>query len=232
MTFLFLYMEKSKLYIVSTPIGNYDDITLRAINILHEVDFIICEEYKEAKRLLHHLKIEKELHSLNEHNEKEFSFDLLKLIQEKKSAALISDCGTPLFSDPGITLVNLCIESGIEIIPIPGASSLMAALVGSGFNINKFYFAGWLSPKSDLRKKELLRLKGIKELIIIMETPYRLKSILSDITKVFSEKTKGVIAFNLTLPTEQFYRGSIKDLLKLVEEKNLKGEFVLMIDNK
>lgn len=225
-------MEKSKLYIVSTPIGNYDDITLRAINILHEVDFIICEEYKEAKRLLHHLKIEKELHSLNEHNEKEFSFDLLKLIQEKKSAALISDCGTPLFSDPGITLVNLCIESGIEIIPIPGASSLMAALVGSGFNINKFYFAGWLSPKSDLRKKELLRLKGIKELIIIMETPYRLKSILSDITKVFSEKTKGVIAFNLTLPTEQFYRGSIKDLLKLVEEKNLKGEFVLMIDNK
>lgn len=232
MTFLFLYMGKSKLYIVSTPIGNYDDITLRAINILHEVDFIICEEYKEAKRLLHHLKIEKELHSLNEHNEKEFSFDLLKLIQEKKSAALISDCGTPLFSDPGITLVNLCIESGIEIIPIPGASSLMAALVGSGFNINKFYFAGWLSPKSDLRKKELLRLKGIKELIIIMETPYRLKSILNDITKVFSEKTKGVIAFNLTLPTEQFYRGSIKDLLKLVEEKNLKGEFVLMIDNK
>lgn len=232
MTFLFLYMEKSKLYIVSTPIGNYDDITLRAINILQEVDFIICEEYKEAKRLLHHLKIEKELHSLNEHNEKEFSFDLLKLIQEKKSAALISDCGTPLFSDPGITLVNLCIESGIEIIPIPGASSLMAALVGSGFNINKFYFAGWLSPKSDLRKKELLRLKGIKELIIIMETPYRLKSILNDITKVFSEKTKGVIAFNLTLPTEKFYRGSIKDLLKLVEEKNLKGEFVLMIDNK
>ena len=232
MTFLFLYMEKSKLYIVSTPIGNYDDITLRAINILHEVDFIICEEYKEAKRLLNHLKIEKELHSLNEHNEKEFSFDLLKLIQEKKFAALISDCGTPLFSDPGITLVNLCIESGIEIIPIPGASSLMAALVGSGFNINKFYFAGWLSPKSDLRKKELLRLKGIKELIIIMETPYRLKSILNDITKVFSEKTKGVIAFNLTLPTEQFYRGSIKDLLKLVEEKNLKGEFVLMIDNK
>jgi len=225
-------MEKSKLYIVSTPIGNYDDITLRAINILQEVDFIICEEYKEAKRLLHHLKIEKELHSLNEHNEKEFSFDLLKLIQEKKSAALISDCGTPLFSDPGITLVNLCIESGIEIIPIPGASSLMAALVGSGFNINKFYFAGWLSPKSDLRKKELLRLKGIKELIIIMETPYRLKSILNDITKVFSEKTKGVIAFNLTLPTEKFYRGSIKDLLKLVEEKNLKGEFVLMIDNK
>jgi len=225
-------MEKSKLYIVSTPIGNYDDITLRAINILQEVDFIICEEYKEAKRLLHHLKIEKELHSLNEHNEKEFSFDLLKLIQEKKSAALISDCGTPLFSDPGITLVNLCIESGIEIIPIPGASSLMAALVGSGFNVNKFYFAGWLSPKSDLRKKELLRLKGIKELIIIMETPYRLKSILNDITKVFSEKTKGVIAFNLTLPTEQFYRGSIKDLLKLVEEKNLKGEFVLMIDNK
>lgn len=225
-------MEKSKLYIVSTPIGNYDDITLRAINILQEVDFIICEEYKEAKRLLHHLKIEKELHSLNEHNEKEFSFDLLKLIQEKKSAALISDCGTPLFSDPGITLANLCIESGIEIIPIPGASSLMAALVGSGFNINKFYFAGWLSPKSDLRKKELLRLKGIKELIIIMETPYRLKSILNDITKVFSEKTKGVIAFNLTLPTEKFYRGSIKDLLKLVEEKNLKGEFVLMIDNK
>lgn len=225
-------MEKSKLYIVSTPIGNYDDITLRAIKVLNEVGFIICEEYKEANRLLNHLKIKKELFSLNEHNEKEFSFDLLKLVKEKKSAALISDCGTPLFSDPGFTLVNLCIESGIEIIPIPGASSLMAALVGSGFKINKFYFAGWLSPKIEVRKKELIRLKGIKELIVVMETPYRLKSILNDASKVFSEKIQAAIAFDLTLPNEKFYRGTIKDLLKLAEEKKLKGEFVLLIDNK
>ncbi|MEW6652299.1 MAG: 16S rRNA (cytidine(1402)-2'-O)-methyltransferase [Bacteroidota bacterium] len=222
----------SKLYIVSTPIGNYEDITLRALNILKEVDFIICEEFKEARRLLSQYKIEKELFSLNEHNEEESSREVLRKIKEGNSAALISDCGTPLFSDPGTQLVQMCIEAKIDVVPIPGASSLMSALVGAGFSLGKFYFAGWLSPKTEIRKKELLRLKSIKEIIVLMETPYRLKAILTDISKTFGEKTRLVVAFDLTLPTEKFIRGNAAQLLTLAEESKLKGEFVLLINNK
>lgn len=223
---------KPTLYIVSTPIGNYEDITLRALNTLKEVDFIICEEFKEARRFLSYYKIEKELISLNEHNEEEASREVLKKIKEGKSAALISDCGTPLFSDPGTQLVQMCIDAKTDVIPVPGASSIMSALVGSGFKLDKFYYAGWLSPKSDIRKKELLRLKNIKEIIVLMETPYRLKAILADVSKIFGEHVNIVVAFDLTLPKEQFLRGTAAHILKIAEEKKLKGEFVLIINNK
>jgi 16S rRNA (cytidine1402-2'-O)-methyltransferase len=223
---------ENKLYIVSTPIGNYEDLSLRAINVLKSVDFIICEEFKEARRLLSHNQIEKELHSLNEHNEKEVSQKVLQKIQEGKSAALISDCGTPLFSDPVNLLVQMCIAAKIDVVAIPGASSLLPALVGSGFNLDKFYYEGWLSPKSDLRKKELLQLKSVKELIVLMETPYRLKAILTDVSKIFGASTKIVVAFDMTLPTEKYFRGTVSEILKLVSEKNLKGEFVLLINNR
>lgn len=221
----------AKLFIVSTPIGNYDDISFRALTTLKEVDFIICEEFKEARRLLSHFQKKKELYSLNEHNEEEASGELFQKILEGKSAALITDCGTPLFSDPGTKLVQMCINARIDVVPIPGASSLLAALVGSGFNIDRFYYAGWLSPKNDLRKKELLRLKSIKELIVLMETPYRLKAILTDLSKIFGVSTQIVVAFDLTLPTEKFFRGTASEILKIVTEKNLKGEFVLLINN-
>lgn len=221
-----------KLFIVSTPIGNYNDITLRAIQTLKEVDFIICEELKEARRLLSNFKIEKELVGLNEHNEEVASRDIFNKLNERKTAALISDCGTPLFSDPGTYLVQMCIEANIEVIPIPGPSSIMAALVGSGFNLDRFYYAGWLSPKSELRKKELSRLKNIKELIVVMETPYRLKAIISDIVKSFGPKINLVVGFDLTLPGEKFYRGTASAILNIAEEKKLKGEYVLIIDNK
>lgn len=222
----------SKLYIVSTPIGNYDDISIRALNILKKSDFIICEEFKEARRLLSHFQIEKELHSLNEHNEEESSQDILKLLSAGKTAALITDCGTPLFSDPGTLLVQLCIGAKINVVPIPGANSILPALVGSGFRLDKFYYAGWLSPKSDIRKKELLKLKTIKELIIIMETPYRLAAILTDVSKILGHSIQVCIAFNLTLETEKFLRGKASDILKLVQSQKLKGEFVLIINNK
>ncbi len=222
----------SKLFLVSTPIGNYDDISFRAIKTLKEVDFIICEEFKEAKRFLSHFQIEKELVSLNEHNEEEASAEIFSKIKAGQSAALISDCGTPLFSDPGHILVQMCINAKIDIVPIPGANSLLPALTGSGFKLDKFYYAGWLSPKNDLRRKELLRLKGIKELIVIMETPYRLKAILSDISKIFGASIHICLAYNLTLPTEKFYRGAVSHILQIVTEKNLKGEFVLLVQNK
>ncbi|MBA4310684.1 MAG: 16S rRNA (cytidine(1402)-2'-O)-methyltransferase [Chlorobiaceae bacterium] len=221
-----------KLYLVSTPIGNYEDISLRAINILSSVNFIICEEFKEARRLLSNLKIEKTLFSLNEHNEKESSEELLQKILAGETAALISDGGTPVFSDPGNYLVNLCINNNVEVIPIAGANSLMLALIGSGFGLKNFYYSGWLSPKKEIRQKEMYKLKKKKELIILMETPYRLKALLSDVVKIFGGKTRCVIAFQLTMSDEKYYRGSAEELLKIAEEKKLKGEFVFIINNK
>lgn len=222
---------KPKLYLVATPIGNYADITLRALEILKSVDFIICEEFKEAKRLLAYYKIEKELFSINEHNEKENSAEILSRLSGNNSCALISDCGTPLFSDPGHYLVDLCIAKGIDIVPIPGASSLLPALTASGLNFEKFYYSGWLSPKKDIRAKELARLKNIKSLIVILDTPYRLKQLLADVEKIFGPKQAVVVAYNLTMENEKFYRGAVSSILKQAEEKNLKGEFVLLIDN-
>ena len=221
-----------KLYLVSTPIGNSDDITLRALNTLKEVDFIICEEYKEASRLLAHYKIKKELVALNEHNENEVVHDIFLKINEGKSAALISDCGTPLFSDPGHLLVDLCISQKMDIIPVPGANSLLPALIGSGFDFEKFYYYGWLSPKKHLRRKQLLDLKRIKEIIVLMDTPYRLKRLLVDVVSLIGKSVPVVLAYNLTMTDEKYYRGSAEKVLTIAEKKNLKGEFVLLVNNK
>jgi 16S rRNA (cytidine1402-2'-O)-methyltransferase len=223
----------NKLYLVSTPIGNYDDITLRALKILKEADFIICEEFKEARRLLSHYQIEKELFELNEHNENEVANEiLLRILSGAESAALISDAGTPLFSDPGHLLVELCISQKIDVVPVPGANSLLPALIGSGFDFEKFYYYGWLSPKKDIRRKELLRLKGIREIIVLLDTPYRLKSLLTDVVKILGKDLRTVLAFDLTMKTEKFYRGTAERILNIAEQKNLKGEFVLILDNK
>jgi len=222
---------KKALYIVSTPIGNYDDITLRALKVLGSVDFIICEEFKEARRLLSHINIDKELVELNEHNENKDSGEILGKLLEGKSAALISDCGTPLFSDPGHLLVNLAIKNKIDVIPVPGASSLLAALVGSGFKADKFFYYGWLSPKKEIRRKQLQDLKKRKELILLMETPYRLKTLLNDVVKIMGGNITCVLAFELTKEKEKFYRGKTKELLAIAEGENLKGEFVLLLNN-
>ena len=223
---------QTKLYLVSVPIGNNDDITIRAHKVLKEVDFIICEEYKDANRLLSQYLIEKELISLNEHNENEIINDILHKLLEGKSAALISDAGTPLFSDPGSMLVQLCIAHNLQIVPIPGANSLLPALIASGFNFEKFYYYGWLSPKKDIRKKELIQLKNTKEVIVIMETPYRLIRLLEDIVSFFSKNVNIVVAFELTTEKEKFYRGTAEEILKIAKKESLKGEFVLILDNK
>lgn len=222
---------KPKLYLVATPIGNYADITLRALETLKSVDFIICEEFKEARRLLSNYQIEKELLSLNEHNEREEAPLIIARLAEGQTAALISDCGTPLFSDPGHYLVDLCIAKKIEVVPLPGASSLLPALTGSGLNFEKFYYYGWLSPKKDIRAGELSKLKNIKSVIVILDTPYRLVQLLADVQKIFGASQKIVVAFNLTQEGEQFFRGTVSAILKNAEQNKLKGEFVLLIDN-
>jgi 16S rRNA (cytidine1402-2'-O)-methyltransferase len=221
----------NKLYLVSTPIGNYEDITLRALRVLKECDFIICEEYKEARRLLSHYKIEKELFSLNEHNENDSANEIILKLLEGKTAALISDCGTPLFSDPGHLLVDLALQNRIDVIPVPGVSSLLTALVGSGLDFEKFYYYGWLSPKKDIRRKQLLDLRKRKETIVIMDTPYRLKTLLEDVVKLLGPNIPCVLAFELTKEKEKFYRSNAQNIFNLVQKGNIKGEFVLILNN-
>ncbi|MDA3861990.1 MAG: 16S rRNA (cytidine(1402)-2'-O)-methyltransferase [Melioribacteraceae bacterium] len=221
-----------KLYIVSTPIGNYDDITLRALKTLKEVDLIICEEYKPTRRLLSYYEITKELFSLNEHNESDDASEAISEILSGKTAALISDAGTPLFSDPGTILVNQAIEKGIQIIPIPGASSLLSALVGSGYELNNFYYYGWLSPKKEIRRSQLQKLKSLTELLIIMETPYRLQALLSDIKRTFGNYQFVVVAFKLTQNGETFFRGTVSSVIETTSKEKNKGEFVLLLDNR
>jgi 16S rRNA (cytidine1402-2'-O)-methyltransferase len=223
---------KRKLFLVSTPIGNYDDITIRALDTLRKVDFIICEEYKAARRMLSHYKIKKELMALNEHNENEVVDEIIEEILNGKTTALISDCGTPLFSDPGHLLVDLCISQGIEVVSVPGANSLLPSLIGSAYNIEKFYYYGWLSAKKDIRRKQLIDLKRIKEVIVLMDTPYRLKRLLSDLVNIFGNTTPVCLAFKLTMKDEKYYRGSAQKVLDIAEKNNLKGEFVLIVNNR
>ncbi|MEN8191574.1 MAG: 16S rRNA (cytidine(1402)-2'-O)-methyltransferase [Bacteroidota bacterium] len=220
-----------RLYIVSTPIGNYEDITLRALKILKEVDFIICEEFKPARRLLSQYEITKELITLNEHNEQESSSEIITKLLKGETAALISDAGTPLFSDPGSFLVKQCISQKIKIVPVPGASSLLSALVGSGLEMKSFFYYGWLSPKKDIRQTQLKRLRSVNEVIVILETPYRLIALLKDTEKIFGKDQRIVVAYKLTQKDEKYFRGKISSILSKISEQKLKGEFVLLIDN-
>jgi 16S rRNA (cytidine1402-2'-O)-methyltransferase len=217
------------LNIVTTPIGNYADITLRAVRILSESDYVICEEYKEASKLLRFLDIKKEIKSVNEHNETESTEEIFLDLASGKNLSLISDCGTPVFSDPGNLLLQKCIESDIKLEFIGGANSLLASIVLSGFDISRFYYYGFLSPKSEVRFSELEKLKYLDKVIVLMDAPYRLKKILTDIKIIFGER-KIFTAFDITMKTEKQFRGSAEEILNEIGEENLKGEFVIIIN--
>lgn len=219
------------LYLVSTPIGNYDDITYRALSILKSADVIVYEERKEGQRLLSHYGIaEKLVESLNEHNEAAASFHILEYLKNGKNVALISDAGTPVFSDPGQLLVRKAIEQEIKIVPIPGASSLLPALTVCGFPIDQFLFYGFLSPKSNRRISELRQLYNERRTMAFMDTPYRLVSLLKDLAEIFGKERRICIAFNLTMPDEQIFRGTALELYRQFEKKNMKGEFVIVVE--
>ena len=219
------------LYLVSTPIGNYDDITHRALSVLKSADVIVYEERKEGHRLLAHYGVpEKVVESLNEHNEAAASFHVLEHLKQGKNVALISDAGTPVFSDPGQLLVRKAIDQQIRIVPIPGASSLLPALTVSGFPIDRFLFYGFLSPKSNRRISELRHLRDEKRTMVFMDTPYRLAPLLKDITGIFGDQRRICVAFNLTMPEEHVFRGKALDLYRQFEKKEMKGEFVVVVE--
>lgn len=219
------------LYLIATPIGNYDDITLRALRLLKEVDFVVCEERREGLRLLRHYGIEKPVEELNEHNELAASSVFLGYLKEGKSIGLISDAGTPVFSDPGLELVRRAIAANVQVVPVPGASSLLPALVASGFAIDRFVFQGFLSPKRERRLAELRELRKEKRTVVLMDTPYRLVQLMRDIADVYGTERRICVAFDLTMPTEKFYYGTAPQLYEDFSRTNIKGEFVVVIES-
>ncbi len=214
------------LYIVSTPIGHVDDITLRALEILKKADMIVCEEIKPAARLLHEHRVSKDLTELNEHNEAEASAEVLEALKEGKSVALISDAGTPLLADPGEVLVHLAIENRVPIKAVPGASSVLAGLVCSGLPTRQFIFAGFLSREPSERLREFGELAREKRTVVLLETPYRLKPLLEAAAEVMPER-RAFLGCKLTTSFETMHHGTMAELKAKFEGLKFKGEFVL-----
>jgi 16S rRNA (cytidine1402-2'-O)-methyltransferase len=225
--------EMVNFYIVATPIGNYEDITLRALNILKEVDFIVCEEEKEYKKLFGILGIKEKKYILcNEHNEIEAIQIILPLLKNGEIGALISDCGTPLFEDPGFRLIKEIRKNNHKITALPGANSIITAISLSPFKIKDFYYAGRLSRKTEEKNKEISKLLKREESIIIIDTPYRLMSIIS-LIKMFDNNRKIFLSYNLTMKDEELIWGKSDFVEKEVIKKNIKkGEFVIIIEPK
>lgn len=217
------------LFVVATPIGNTQDITLRAIETLRSVDAVICEERKDGSRLLKQLEIKgKPLIELNEHNESDMIQQILIDLMNGKNMALISDCGTPVFSDPGKQLLKLMAEMRIKVVPIPGASSLMAALSLCPFDMETFMFLGFLPPKTEQRSAVLQKHKISDSPIILMDTPYRLTKLLDEVSKTFGHQQQIFLALDLTLPSEAAYLGTVQDVAAQVQGR--KAEFILILD--
>ena len=220
-----------KLYIVSTPIGNWDDITLRALKILRDVDLLVCEEFRVGSTLLKKLSLPpKELIDLNEHNENEQVGIVIQKLFEGANIALISDCGTPVFADPGHILINQATQMGIDVIPIPGPSSLMAALSVLDFKLDRFYFAGFLPREKEHRKSVLNSLRSMDIPIILMDTPYRLQKLLDEVGQTFGKNRRITLGINITMDNEKFLRGTVAEISKQLNQK--KAEFILVVHAK
>ena len=214
------------LYLVATPIGNLEDITLRAVRVLKEADLIACEDTRQTRKLLDHYGIQTAVISYHEHNEATRAPELVERLAGGARIALVSDAGTPLVSDPGYRLVTQAAEKGIRVEPIPGPSAAIAALAASGLPTDEFRFAGFLPPRSAQRRKALLRLKDESATVIFYEAPHRLLETLDDIEELLGERPV-VIARELTKIHEEFLRGTAAELKRA--KPQLKGEVTLLI---
>ena len=220
------------LYIVATPIGNREDISLRAIEVLKSVDVVAAEDTRHSKVLLEHHGIHARLQSCHQHNESTRGAELVEQLLEGKSVALISDAGTPLISDPGYLLVRKARDAGIAISPIPGANSVIAALSASGLPTDRFHYCGFLSSRSTQRLGQLQALRDITATLVLLESSHRIEALVTQLGEVFPHCTC-VISKELTKLHEQFLTGSPAELLhQLQADRQLqKGEFVVLIDN-
>ena len=215
------------LYIVSTPIGNLDDITLRAIETLKSVDVIAAEDTRHTLKLLNRLEISKPLISYHRHNEEVRKNLLIEKLNNGENIALVSDAGTPGISDPGMEVIKSAIDNNIEIVPVPGATAFVPALICSGLNTSEFVFLGFLPLNKKLRKIKLEEIKETNKTIIIYEAPHKLKQTLKDLDEILEER-KLCIAREISKIHEEYSRGTIKELIEKFE--NVKGEIVIVIE--
>jgi 16S rRNA (cytidine1402-2'-O)-methyltransferase len=221
-------VRQACLYLVATPIGNLEDITLRALRILKEVDQIACEDTRHTQKLLSHYNIQKPLVSYHEHNELTRAPELVVAMEQGAQIALVSDAGVPLVSDPGYRLVTLALRHHLPVIPIPGPSALLAALSASGLPNEEFLFAGFLPARSGERRRALERLRIEDRTIIFYEAPHRIQETLVDAHEILGDRP-ACLAREVTKIHEEFRRGSLAELAASVAEKPARGEITLLI---
>jgi 16S rRNA (cytidine1402-2'-O)-methyltransferase len=216
------------LYLVATPIGNLEDITLRAIRVLKEADVIACEDTRQTQKLLQHYDIHKELVSYHEHNELTRAPELVIQLEEGAQVALVSDAGTPVVSDPGHRLVVMCLRHHIPVVPIPGPSAFVAALAASGLPVEEFLFVGFLPSRAGARRKKLEELRTEPTALVMYEAPHRLAETLADAADILGARP-AVIAREVTKIHEEFLRGSLAELRDAARERAPRGEITLLI---
>ena len=216
------------LYVVATPIGNLEDISLRALRILKESDAIACEDTRQTVKLLTHFDIQKRLVSYHEHNEITRAAEIIIELEQGAKISLVTDAGTPAISDPGNRLVSLCLRHGIQVVPLPGASAFVTALAASGMPIDEFTFIGFLPSRPTERRKRLRALAAEPRTLALYEAPHRLLDTLEDALEILGNRP-AVVARELTKVYEEFLRGHVEDLLETVRKKAPRGEITLLI---
>jgi len=216
------------LHIVSTPIGNLGDVTSRAVETLKNADLVLAEDTRRTGNLLKHLDLHKSMSSFNEHNCRHKTKYVIEMLKQGKEVALVSDCGTPGISDPGFILVRECVSAGVNIIPVPGPTAFVSALVCSGLPTDKFTFYGFLPKKEGKRKDMLLEIKQRNETAIVYASPYRVVKDLDAIKQILPSHPV-VVARELTKKFEEFIRGTASEILEKIGTKEVKGEIVLLI---
>jgi 16S rRNA (cytidine1402-2'-O)-methyltransferase len=219
------------LYLVATPIGNLADITHRALQVLKDVDLIACEDTRHTHKLLQHYAITTKTISYHEHNEQQRAAHLIDLLKQGSDVAVVSDAGTPSISDPGFRLVRAAIESDVPVVPVPGPSALISALIAAGLPTDEFFFAGFLPSRSNARRAKLNELRSIPGTLIFYEAPHRLAMTLTDAYEILGER-EAVVARELTKLHEEIRRGRLSELSShYADEENPRGEIVVLIDH-
>lgn len=216
------------LYLVATPIGNLEDITLRALRVLREASLIACEDTRHTRRLLDHYNISRPTISYHEHNERERADELTSRLVSGESIALVTDAGTPGISDPAYRIVTAAISAGVTVIPIPGPAAFVAGLIASGLPTDSFFFAGFLPPKTQARRARLAELERITSTLIFYEAPHRVRAALSDAIEVLGDR-RAALARELTKLHEEFIRGSLSEILERLASAPPRGEMTLVI---
>lgn len=218
------------LYLVATPIGNLEDISLRALRVLKEVDLIACEDTRHTARLLTHFGITTPCESHHEHNEASHTRRLLALLLDGKSVALVSDAGTPLLSDPGYALISACRTAGLPVVPVPGPSAAVTALTASGLPTDSFFFVGFLPSRQGLRRKRLQEISAIPATMVFYEAPHRLLAVLEDMVGILGARD-ACLARELTKIHEEWLRGTLTEILdQLRSRAQIRGEITLVVN--